>query len=200
MQTGTLTSGPGFIGGNISLGANKGSANGVPGILVFLRNSQSRIVSRTMTDAQGNFSFANLALGAYSIYPEVMNFATTPITPIVLNSTSDTVMSADFSYDEARRSIVPRNSLEIPVCYAAPGVYVTPVPAHDNVNINWISSASGELQFFVTNYTGQTVARTERLQGVSGSVSLNVRNLAPGIYFVHGTGSMSGSVTRIVIQ
>lgn len=200
MQTGTLTSGPGFIAGAISAGANKGTASGIAGIEVYLRNSQSRVVTRTFTDAQGNYRFSNLARGAYSVHPEKMNFATTPITPIVLAAGSDTVNAANFSYDETRRSIVPGNSLSIPVCYAAPGVYASPIPAHDNININWVSPVDGELQFFVTSYTGQTVARTETQRGVAGTINLSLRNLAPGIYFLHGTGVLKGAVTRIVVQ
>lgn len=200
MQTGTLTSGPGFISGMISLGANKGTASGVAGVEVYLRNSQSRVVTRTFTDAQGNYSFPNLARGAYSVYPEKLNFATTPITPIVLTAGNDTSIAANFSYDETRRSIVPGNGLSVVNVSRAPGIHASPVPAHDNINISWVSPVDGELQFVVTSYTGQTVARTESRRGVAGTINLSLRNLAPGIYFLHGTGVLKGAVTRIVVQ
>lgn len=200
MRTGMVSAGPGFIGGNISLGANKGTAGGARGIMVFLRDNAARIVALTYTDSLGNYSFSNLATGAYSVYPEMLNIATTPITPIVLSGPSPRYASGDFSYDETRRSIVPRAALDVPVCYAAPGLYISPVPAHDKLNIAWVSATEGELRFIITSSTGQSVARTESLRGVSGNVTLDVSNLAPGIYFVHGTGAVRGSISRIVIQ
>src|SRR5690606_12603173 len=45
MQTGTLTSGPGFIGGNVNQGANMGTANGLAGLLVFLVDGSVYVIA-----------------------------------------------------------------------------------------------------------------------------------------------------------
>jgi PKD repeat protein len=201
MRSGTLSAGPGFIGGNVSFGANKGAATGVPGVTVYLRDKVEHVVAMARTDASGRYSFPNIPLGAYSIYPEIINVATTPATPIVLSAaTTSTYSAADFSYDEARRTIIPHNSLSVGATSNMAGVYVSPVPAHETLSIRWSNAADGEQQFVVTSATGQLVTRTESLRGVSGTVNLNVSKFAPGIYFLYGTGALRGTVTRFVVQ
>lgn len=71
--------GPGSIGGKISEGAGKvnscdGSA--VSGLTVILMNQLDQPVTYAITDAQGSFSFNNIALGTYTMwvdYPFVDN-------------------------------------------------------------------------------------------------------------------------------
>lgn len=75
---GLNTGGPGFIGGKISQGANKSSAVGDPieGAQVMLVQG-TQAVTYTYSDANGDFSFDNLAYGTYTVYTEVPGLPTT---------------------------------------------------------------------------------------------------------------------------
>ncbi len=65
MATGTVVSGPGFIAGNVSMGANKGTSGTVPstGLLMLLQNTSADVVEQTYTDASGNYSLTNVPYG-----------------------------------------------------------------------------------------------------------------------------------------
>lgn len=198
---GATTSGPGFIGGNVSLGANKGAANGVPNLLVYLRDANMRVIQTVYTDANGNYSFSNLAYAPYSIWPELMNYSTMPVTPIVLNAARPSWASVDFNLDDSKRSIAPRNELSVATPTANPDyLVIAPIPAKNNVTISWNSASDETAQFTVTSITGEVVSRTTQLTGKSGSVSLDISQLSNGVYFVHGTGALASKVTRLVVQ
>ncbi|RYZ54514.1 MAG: PKD domain-containing protein, partial [Sphingobacteriales bacterium] len=96
MQSGTPGSGPGFIAGNVTMGAGKGTGAGAPGVLIFLRNSNDDVVRFTYTDMNGDYSFGNIPAGTYNVYPENMPQITTPSSDINLVSGSYTVGGVDF--------------------------------------------------------------------------------------------------------
>jgi PKD repeat protein len=200
MLHGTPTSGSGFIGGNVSYGANKGTG-GVPNLLIFLRNANMRVIQMTLTDSVGNYSFPNIAFGPYSVWPELINYSTIPVTPLQLNSTYPSRNDIDFTFDESKRSILPKGYLAVksPVT-SSDFVSVTPVPASDHVTISWNGQNDASVQFTITNMTGAVVARTAVQQGHAGSVNVSLNGLAHGVYFVHGSGSLAGTVARLVIQ
>ncbi|MBZ0098071.1 MAG: PKD domain-containing protein, partial [Taibaiella sp.] len=77
MRTGTVTGGPGFVGGNVTQGANKGTANGIEGMNILLLDANNNAVAYTVTDANGDYSFPNIPLGTYKVHPEDMNYNTT---------------------------------------------------------------------------------------------------------------------------
>src|SRR5690606_9842500 len=49
LAVGTITSGPGFIGGNVSQGANKGTANGIAKMAVLLLDANNNPVKYAVT-------------------------------------------------------------------------------------------------------------------------------------------------------
>lgn len=199
MKKGAPTTGTGFIGGNIALGANKGAAAGVSNMLVYLRDASMRVIQTTLTDASGNYSFPNIAFGPYSVWPERINYNTTPKTPLVLNSTYPSRSDIDFNLDEGKRNIVPRGYLSVGTIGGQEGfIHVTPVPASGAVTIIWNGMADG--QFIITNITGKVVARTAAVQGKTGSVNVSLDGLSHGVYFVHGSGALSGKVTKLVVE
>ena len=202
MSAGTLPSGPGFIGGNVSLGANKGSGNGAEGMLILIRNASMKIVQATLTDANGDYSFANIPIGSYSIYPEEINYATTPVTPVVITSSNPEDHNVSFNKDVVKRSIAPRAAVGI-----AGGNYsveaalaVFPNPASNMVTISWKGAAESANQFTITSITGNVVARSPFVHGRDGSIDMNISGLAGGVYFVHGTGAMAGSISKLIIR
>jgi len=71
---GTVT-GNGTISGNVGNGVK----GGLPNILVNLLDHNLNPLRSTTTDANGNYSFTNLAMGSYKIWVEIPGKTTTPI-------------------------------------------------------------------------------------------------------------------------
>ena len=73
----TVPPGPGFISGYISTTTATPGFVPAPGVLVLLLDGISgSVITFTYTDASGNYSFSNIAVGNYIIYPE--EFGTIP--------------------------------------------------------------------------------------------------------------------------
>lgn len=201
MRTGTLSAGPGFIGGNVSLGANKGASGGVSGVLILLRNATTKIVKTTLTDANGDYSFENIPLGAYSVYPEEINYTTIPVTPIVINDVLSSINTINFNQDDVQRSIKPRSALEVATCNCLPdAIRVYPVPAQNKVSISWSGLQEASLQLEIVSLEGKVVGRTPVMRGRDGNVDMDISHLAKGLYFLHGKGSLASSAAKLVVQ
>jgi len=184
MLYGTVSGGPGFIAGNVMSGANRGTGTYIPAVnmLILLRNSAGNIAAYTHTDAAGNYSFSNLANGVYSVFPEALNFATTPAASITLSTTSESVTDVYFLQHTVAHTIVPGvTGISGPARTTGTSLY--PNPASDIITI----SAAGPVgQVTITNLLGQTM-RTFTVQ--EQSIQVDVADLAPGFYFAKINGS-----------
>ena len=200
MVVGGIGTGSGFIGGNVSLGANKGTSNGVLNQLVFLRNATEQVVRIAYTDVNGDYLFSNIPLGPYSIYPEEMNYSTIPVTPIVLTGNYPYTYVVNFNKDDAKHSIAPRTLGTGSLSLAVPQLSVSPNPASHVLNVSWGSMNARGAEIIITNITGRKVMQTAvTTPGASGQ-SINIGSLAPGMYFVHGTAGLSGAPIKVVVQ
>ena len=193
MQFGTPTTGPGFVGGNISMGAGKGTGTGVPDMLVFLRNNtNNKMIASTYTDANGDYSFSNIAGGSYNVYPEEMNYTTTPSTAldIITGQTSSTGVDFVQTDDE----IKPATELGIPSVSKNDGISIYPNPVSDQL---FIENKTGSFnQFSIVNTIGQVVKQESLKQGNNKVETLT---LGSGIYYiiVNGVdGSRSMKITK----
>jgi PKD repeat protein len=200
MRVGGIGTGPGFIGGNVSLGANKGAANGVPNQLVFLRNSITNVVRIAYTDVNGDYLFSNIPIGPYSIYPEEMNYTTIPVTPIVLTNTLPYTYVINFNKDDVKHSIAPRSLGTQPLSLAVPQLSVSPNPASGAINISWGSLNARGADIIITNITGKKIMQTPVTSPSASGQIIDIANLAPGVYFVQGTAGLSGTPIKVVIQ
>lgn len=71
--------GPGFIGGDVTQGANKTDpGDPLSGMQVMLFNLNGAAIAYTYTDQNGEFGFDNLAWGTYQVYVEVLGVQTIP--------------------------------------------------------------------------------------------------------------------------
>lgn len=198
MRMGTVTSGPGFIGGNVSLGANKGTTAGVANLLIFLRNSTGKMVKATYTDAAGNFSFASLPTGTYSVYPEKMNYATTPFNAISLTTSQATRTGINFNQDDADETIAPRTTGMNAVVMVM-DFEVSPNPARNTVNLRWAQLSGEDLRVTVTSAIGQTVRKTI-VRSSLGEAALDIRGLQPGVYFVRMQRGAESGIQKLIVE
>lgn len=196
MQTGTLTSGPGFVGGNVNAGANKGTGAGLPGITVFLVDMSGNVVAFTETDQSGAYSFANLPLGGYNLVPENLNYTSTAA---MLNITAGNpnVQGVNFERSNKNMTIKPVTSgianVEKALTFA-----VFPNPATDVVTINWNKLSDTEAKITITDVSGKTVySNTAKM---NDNAKIDVSSLQAGFYFL-GVASEEGHNTqKLVIQ
>jgi len=194
MQAGTSTSGPGFISGNVTLGAGKGTSTGVPGLLILLRDGANNMIRFTYTDANGDYSFGNLAGGTYNIYPENMPQITTPSAPINLVSGAYNVSGIDFVKNSVE--IKPK-TLDVPEVPAA--LYaVYPNPSNGTLNFVWTAAASEKVTISVVDMTGREVFKG--MNGTNGQSQIVLGNVPSGVYFIKATaGNGTQQTQKIVI-
>lgn len=199
MQHGTVIAGPGFIGGNVSLGANKGSAAGVAGMTILLRDQAGVLVQYAVTNANGDYSFNHVPLGTYSVYPEQMNYTTTASSFFSVSNNILQVNGINFNQDDVKKSIKPRITTDVKNITGDVPFTVYPNPAHQSVTINWNQSAVKVSAIMIADITGKTVIRKQTLPTVDREM-IDISKLQPGIYFVKMIAEGSTSVQKLTIS
>lgn len=194
MIAGTATTGPGFIGGNVSQGAGKGTNAGIANLSILLRDANDNVIASTYTDANGDYSFGSIASGAYTIYPEEMNYQTTPSASLMIGSGVNTYNSIDF--EKNSNSIKPKTTGVKDVENTIFSIY--PNPTKGQVNINWKNGITGDVQILVTDIAGRTIYNQNVT--TAQSTQLDLSKLNQGIYFIK-VNTVKGQYTeRIVLQ
>ena len=195
MISGTPSSGPGFIGGNVSQGAGKGTNAGVANLSVLLRDATNNVIASTYTDVNGDYSFGGIGNGSYTIYPEEMNYATTPSAPIVIGAGVNTYTTVDFEKNST--SIQPKPTAIKDV--AVNNVFsLYPNPTKGQVNITWKSNVSGEANVVITDISGRVVYN----QAISTKTTqpINLSGMNQGVYFIKINTEKGQYTERIVLQ
>ncbi len=188
MGYGTVTAGLGFIAGDVTTGANKGTA-GIPavGMLIYCVNiSTGAILQQTYTNALGHYSFSNLPMGEpFRIYPEQINYNTTAYPPIVLTSSNPTMMSASFIQHTLSMTITPITTGIINTSASAAGITLYPNPTSSVLNIEWSNLNNTTAEISITDITGREIMKTTTaITQANGTAPLNLSGLTKGIYMI----------------
>lgn len=197
MRHGIVTSGPGFVGGNISMGANKGTGTtgtGVPGVIVYLRNNFGQLVQSAFTDANGDFSFSNVPLGSYSLYPEAMNYLTTPIGGIQVTAANPSLTG--YRFGQTATEIKPKTTGVENIGKIDFSLY--PNPANNKVQIQW-NETSGTANITITDIAGRKVYQSENVK-MSGATEINTAAMQPGMYFIKIASDNNQHTIKLLIQ
>lgn len=194
MQAGNSTSGPGFIAGNVTMGAGKGTAIGAPNLLILLRDASNQMVKFTYTDANGDYSFSSIPLGTYNIYPENMPQVTTPSSSMTISSGNTTFNGIDFVKNSVK--IVPKNlalnDVKVSICS------VHPNPAKDIVTITWNSNVSGNVNISMVDIAGRILLQTTAT--TTAATSINIGQIPAGMYFLKMATDHSQETEKLIIQ
>ena len=188
MAYGSVTSGAGFIGGNVTLGANRGTSVTVPavGLLMYVLNSAGNVLQMTTTDASGNYSFNNLHVGAtYTIYPEDINYATTAYTGITLTASSPSMSAASFGQHSVSRTILPITTAIKNVTSSVSSIIAFPNPTNGKLNIQWDENTTEKGTLAISDITGRVVyASSINMTQGTGSSQLDLSELTNGMYMI----------------
>lgn len=178
---GTNPGGPGFVGGLISQGANKTGAVGdpVPNLNVLILDENMEPVTAVQTNSNGEFSYDNLAIGSYYIYPEKEGKITTPIEIEITNETTDII---NINFDANSTTIVPSEGTGIEE-YLQATISVYPNPVKDQLNISNTSDSKIE-SVTISAINGQIVYSSPNVILSGNAESLDVSNYQSGMYII----------------
>ena len=187
MAYGTVTSGPGFIGGNVTTGANKGTTTYAPAVnmLVLLKNASGSVIQQTYTNSTGAYSFSSLPTGTYSVHPEDINYFTTDYSGIILTSTSASFSSANFAQHTVSKTILPATTGVQNITSSVSSVTAFPNPTTGKLNIQWTETTNEKATISISDVTGREVytSALNMTQG-NGTSQIDLSGLTNGTYLI----------------
>ncbi len=187
MVFGSVSAGPGFIAGDVTMGANKGSSGSSPsaGLLMLALNATGNLVQKAYTDGSGHYSFSNLPLGTYTIYPELMNYNTTAYTGITLTTTSSSMAAANFGQHTISKTIIPIVTGVENTAYTVSSAFAFPNPTNGKLNIQWTETTNEKAVISINDATGREVYTTSinMTQG-TGTSQVDLSGLTYGTYLI----------------
>lgn len=197
MLTGTLTPGPGFVGGNVSQGANKGTANGIEGMNILLMDANNNPVAYAITDVNGDYKFQNIGLGTYKVHPENMNYTTTAAT-VTVTAVNTSVTAINFERSNSQKSIVPITSgiTNVNSSELAFGLY--PNPAKNSVTLAWDKLSDDKANVTITDISGKKVAAME--VKMNANAIIEIGNLQNGFYFLNVATESGSNTQKLLVQ
>lgn len=190
MVYGTVAAGPGFISGNVTTGANKGTSGGVPvtGMKVFAVNSLTGAVAQEIrTDATGYYAFSNLPVGqTYTIFPDSLNYLTTAYTSITLTAATPSYSGAGFIQHTLSKTITPQPLAISTANLTDVSLVAFPNPVSSKLNIQWQLPAEEAGSLILTDVTGRVVYTCD-LQLTAGANTryVDVSGLHNGLYLIN---------------
>jgi hypothetical protein len=188
MMGGTPPAGTGFISGNVTTGANRGTTGGIPvaGLKMYLLDAMSTLLLSTRTDASGNYTFGSLPAGSYTVFPDSLNYLTTPYSGITLTSSAPSMSAAGFIQHTLSHTITPIGTFEKNINATDASVIAFPNPSNGKLHVAWSESASETAGISVTDITGRGVyhASIELTKG-NGMKMIDLSNLADGLYLIN---------------
>ena len=187
MAYGTVTSGPGFIGGNVTTGANRGTSGSIAavGLQMVAETSAGAIEQQTATDASGNYSFSNLPVGTYTIHPEALNYVSTDYTSVTLTTAAPRVTAANFIQHTVSHTITPGTTGVATVNATFSSVITYPNPTNGNLNIKWQETATETGAVTISDITGREIYKTTiNMTEGTGVNQIDLSALTNGLYII----------------
>ncbi len=197
MGMGTVTSGPGFIGGNVQQGANKGTGAGIPNMTVLLLDASNNPVAYTTTDANGDYGFNNLPNGTYKVHPENLGDATTAAS-VTIDATHVNMNAISFERSNSNKTIVPLPNAIANVAKQSLALSIYPNPANNVVNISWGANSNDIASVVIADISGKKVVAAQ--VSMNANASVNVSELLAGFYFMTVATEAGSNTQKLLIQ
>jgi hypothetical protein len=196
---GTNPGGPGFIGGSVLVGANKGSAVGDPlaGRLMILVNSLTGVpTGYTYSDAAGKFSFSGIPYGTYKLFGDAWGLYNIPST-VTISATKPTINNLVFEENYVSNTFKAGTpavvgSVRGPLANA--NVYPNPVTSY--VSISGISDIRGSKTVVLRNLMGAVISNQTFADG--RPVDIATGTLPAGTYTLQLITDAGGASFKIV--
>jgi hypothetical protein len=185
--------GPGFIGGDVTQGANKTDpGDPLSGIQVMLFDLSGNAIAYTYTDGNGEFGFGNIAYGTYQVYVEVLGVQTIPAV-VTIGPDEPSIENVHILASE---SLISTGIEAFDFDGAISEVYPNPVGNQATINFNLEAEVTIEVS--VIDLAGRAIStQTVSVGSGENTVKVNLENLKDGYYFLNIKDvDRSFSVTR----
>jgi hypothetical protein len=185
MVAGTNSGGPGFIGGLIIDGANltsgqvetRGDGDPLENVSILLLTENDIPITHTVSNAQGEFEFPNLAWGTYKLVVEVLGKEQG--IKIITIGPDNPNGSVNFEVNETYVT-------KIEDVLNGASLKVFPNPVDENINIQIEIRKNTNLNISVINLLGKTIITEHKDLGEGiQTMNINLGNLPTGIYFLN---------------
>lgn len=190
--------GPGFIGGDVTQGANKTDpGDPLGGMEVLLFNMSGQAIAYTYTNANGEFAFPYLAYGTYQVYVEAIGIQTIPAVVTIGPNNPE----VDDVHILASESLISTGIEEFDFEGAIGEVYPNPVLNMANITLDIENGV--EVEVSVMDLTGRRISsQFNTLSAGKSTVSVSFDELTEGYYFlniqdVEGNFSVTRKFMRI---
>jgi PKD repeat protein len=184
LLAGNNPGGPGFIGGKVSQGANKNGNIGDPmkGVYILLTNNKDEPVTYTYSDANGNYSFSNLAYGTYTITGDMVGKKAYSL-QVSISNQKPSIANVNVEINSV--SVVVQNGITNESNYSKiNGLAVYPNPASDYI---YIKQEKNEKYIIdIIDITGKSIQLISSNEPIT---TINVSDLQSGMYIVKVTDS-----------
>lgn len=171
--------GPGFIGGNVLQGANKGPGDPIENVIVMLLDLSDNPIAIDLTDVNGEFGFSNIAYGTYKVWIDVPGKTTTPAL-VTISATTPGVSNVNIIINSTTIVVGIENS---PSIFNSNVGKVYPNPSFDNSKLEINLTEATQLKISIYNTVGQLV-KNNTLELSSGRNVIDIKGsvLDNGIY------------------
>lgn len=185
-------SGNGNINGTITQsGKFNGNGFGAANVEVLLMNASGGVLAYTMTNSNGEFSFLQMEMGTYKVYPEMVEKVTTPTTVILDAAHADA--NVIFAISGGFISGIHDNTVQAE--FTVSDIY--PNPVSDNANFTIQTLRSREITVGIYSITGEFVLSIPvSLRQGTNKVTIPVSDLRKGMYYVKVEKPESGMIVK----
>lgn len=175
MIEGSNPGGPGFIGGSVDWADTLRAATDFSGATVVLQTIDGNNIGFAIADANGDYSFPNLAYGTYKLYADFPGYTGNP-TFVTITPITDSITGTQVLLGPATITGVEETS-------AIDNISLYPNPTTDNATLVVEATKTAQLNLTVVNMMGQVVG-SQTINAFAGKniVQLNTDGLAQGVY------------------
>lgn len=167
---------------------------------IVLYNATGDIIATTCPDAQGNYSFANLPAGNYSVGVERTGFEVESVFTTTV-AEGQTISNADFTVNEDGLTI--QQGITTRISSMGSGVRslsVFPNPAKTYSNLEFELKQTGTVGIIITDLSGRVVKmQNYDLLAGRNKVQLDIQQLS-GLYLVKIATIAGTEITRLIVQ
>lgn len=182
LTKGTNPGGPGFVGGLVVQGANKGTGVGDPlkDKIIILTDNNDNAIAYTHSDAQGKFSFNNIPYGSYKMFGDApgKNNPALALTIDASNSPFNDVVFRENS--TAFQGYITTSVVNVNGALTALNVY--PNPVQNDIHVSGLEKIDGGKQVVLSNVTGAVVY--SHYYNAGEEVVVPASNLTNGVYMM----------------
>lgn len=180
---GNFAGGPGFIGGLITQGANK-TGDSLAAVEVQLYTAADVPVAVTYTDKNGQYSFANIAFGAYKVKVEILG---KPSEEYLVTLTANDAMDSNGNFEVNTKNITLKKTSigiqKLTTDQAYLGIY--PNPASKFVTLNFEAAQDEDVIITLIDITGKVVKSLPQPVSLGTNIiTVGLENLSKGIYTI----------------